>query len=260
MNELVHPIQPSRDQVPARQGDPPPPSPPHLRLTALQRAALEKAERQADIIRNVAFPSVMASEIPINKEVGASGFRIYLDKLLKDAGNPTDPIERMMVEQLAMAHHRIGQLHVQVEQARTAEEAKVYSAAAVRLTGEFRRLALAVRLYRQPISTKHFTVVKQQIAYLDQAGSPGEVPLIREDTQQGSKRLGYVPQTSLIGESQAGCGRSAEPALARSADTGRARAAAAGGDEDQALAVFDRPEDCRRKGAIGGERPETAEG
>ena len=38
-------------------------------------------------------------------------FDRYLRQLLRDAGDPADPIERMMIEQIALVHHKIGELY-----------------------------------------------------------------------------------------------------------------------------------------------------
>lgn len=198
-------------------------------MTAQQSATLQKIQRDADIIDDLAFAASMASAISIAEQVGASAFKLYRDRLLKQAGDPSDPVERMMIEQLALAHHRVAQLHVQAEQAKTTEEVKTYSAAAARLTGEFRRLALGLRQYRQPISTKHFTVVKQQnlanghqqVAYLDQSGSAASQdknPSIEGRTEQASNRLTHAPKDDFLAESQASCRGTPEPQEARPVD------------------------------------------
>src|SRR4051794_23672514 len=44
--------------------------------------------------------------------IPAQSYDIYLQSLMTEAGNPSDPIERMMIEQIAIAHHNIGRLHV----------------------------------------------------------------------------------------------------------------------------------------------------
>lgn len=207
-------------------------------LTADQRAALDKAQKRADIVRVAAFPAAMSLAIPIGKETGAAGFKLYLDGLLRDTGNPADPIERMIVEQLALAHHRIGQLHVQTERAKTADEAKVYAAAAVRLTGEFRRLALALRQYHQPMPKRSVAFIRQQnlsagnqqVAYLGQApAQEQQIPLIDGGNEQTSKRLAYAQDSSFLAQPEACCSRPEEPALARPADARGPRTASAGG-------------------------------
>jgi hypothetical protein len=119
-------------------------------LDDARHAAAQRAAQQADILDNAAIPAMMATALQI-PQVAAAGFRVYLDRLLADAGDITDPVEIMLLEQLAMAHFRIGQLHGAAGQAQTLEGTKLLSAAAARLLGEFRRTALAIRAYRHGV-------------------------------------------------------------------------------------------------------------
>src|SRR5262245_60211084 len=108
----------------------------------------QRAARQAEALRQAIFPSCMAVALGLDGQVGPSGYRAYLAQLLKDTGDPTDPIEHMLTEQLALAHFRIAQLHADAGQARGVEAAKIYNSLAARMLGEFRRTALALRVYR----------------------------------------------------------------------------------------------------------------
>src|SRR4051794_17121498 len=110
-------------------------------------AASQRAAHQADVLGNAVMPAMMATALNL-AQVGASGYRAYLDRLLADAGSPSDPIEIMLLEQLAIAHFRIAQLHGSAGQAQGIEAQKLLCAAAARLLGEFRRTALAIRVYR----------------------------------------------------------------------------------------------------------------
>jgi hypothetical protein len=82
------------------------------------------------------------------QRVDAAAFKIYRDQLLLDAGNPSDSVEVMLVEQLALAHFNVGRLHFRSATADGLEAARAYGSLAVALTGEFRRTALALRAYR----------------------------------------------------------------------------------------------------------------
>src|SRR5262249_42206623 len=86
----------------------------------------------------------------------------YLKQLFQEVGNPSDPLERMVIEQLALAHHCIGRLHVKSASSKTMHEATAYIAAAARLMTEYRRSALALKTYRDPARAAHVTVVRQQ--------------------------------------------------------------------------------------------------
>ena len=223
------------------QGEGSPPAEPSpasgtRRLTAQQQVAQANAERQADIIQDAVFAAGMAGSIPVGNGVGAGGFKIYLDRLLKEAGNPTDPLERMLVEQIALAHQRVAQLHIQAAAASTADEVKQYMSVAIRLTGELRRLALGVKQYRQPAPTKKFMVVKQQnlstgpqqVAYLEQsAAAPAlgaaesaqeKIPSLCGDPKQESSRLTHDQDFAPAAQPQASSRWSQEPEEARAFD------------------------------------------
>jgi hypothetical protein len=90
----------------------------------------------------------MASALALDRLFDTAAYKVYLEQTLAAAGNPADPIERMLVEQLCLAHFRIAALHASAGQAQALEGVKVYSAAAARLWGEFRRTALALHVYR----------------------------------------------------------------------------------------------------------------
>lgn len=76
-------------------------------------------------------------------------FKIYLDNFLESAGIPSDPIERMLLEQLALAHHAMGRLHVRAGMRENMDEVSACHAAVARLMGEFRRHALGLQEYRE---------------------------------------------------------------------------------------------------------------
>jgi hypothetical protein len=76
--------------------------------------------------------------------INPAAFKLFRDKLLQDAGSPTDPIEVMLIEQLALAHFHIGRLQVRSCGAASPQLQVAYSDAATRLLGEFRRCTLAL--------------------------------------------------------------------------------------------------------------------
>lgn len=222
-------------------------------MTAQQQAATAKAESEADIIENALFAASMASSIEVGNGVSASGFKVYLDRVLNQSGNPTDPIERMMVQQVALAHFRIAQLHARAAKAKTLDCATQCTVVAIRLAGEARRMALAIKQYRQPSSTK-FTVVKQQnvangdqqVAYLDDTDaktSQNKVPFLPDDREQGSNGLTDDRTPAIPTQPETSRCWSEEPTEARPVDAGRSREAAASRLEEPPLAEVDWAED-----------------
>ena len=157
-----------------------------------------------------------ASQI-VGPDVSPESFVAYLDQLVEEAGQPTDPIERMLIEQIAMAHHNIGRLYVRAASAETLDQVNVYNAAAARLLAEFRRAVLALKTYREPTPPKNFMLVKQQnvaqhqqIALVDgEAAAKGQLPTGSDASEKhhnnelGSKGvIEYAPQENLVPEPQ----------------------------------------------------------
>ena len=111
--------------------------------------AIGAAEHYAGHLRESASSMFhFAAMAPALKGVDMRAYQIYRDRLLADCGGPTDPIEVMIIEQLSMAHLSLGLLSCKTTNAGSPEAVKVYSGAAARLMGEFRRSALALQAYR----------------------------------------------------------------------------------------------------------------
>jgi hypothetical protein len=117
-------------------------------LDADRHAAAQRTAHQAELLREGVFPALMASAIALDKFFDAGAFRVYLARVLADLGNPADPIERMLVEQLCMAHFRVAQLHAGAGQAVGLEATKLLNTVVARMLGEMRRTALSLKAYR----------------------------------------------------------------------------------------------------------------
>jgi hypothetical protein len=104
------------------------------------------AAMQAMNLREVAAAGFLhwAVSTSLSDNINPAAFKLFRDKLLQDAGNPTDPIEVMLIEQLALAHFHIGRLQVRSCGAASPQLQVAYSDAATRLLGEFRRCTLAL--------------------------------------------------------------------------------------------------------------------
>jgi hypothetical protein len=84
----------------------------------------------------------------LGSQIGMEAFLTYRDALLGEAGKPTDPVERMLLEQMALAHFSIGQLRMRSCATDLPQREVAYADAATRLLAEFRRCALALEEYR----------------------------------------------------------------------------------------------------------------
>jgi hypothetical protein len=154
-----------------------------------------------------AYIAGSAAEV-LQRHLPPDAFREYMEKVLKDAGETSDPVEKMILEQITLAHHNIGRLFIRSAQDESPAQAKIYQDAATRLLGEFRQLVLALKKYRETTSSKNFVVVKQQnlaagnqqVAFVDRNPSDGEE---RDASGQNAgdgdpKRIRYAPQEDVI--------------------------------------------------------------
>ncbi|MCE9592363.1 MAG: hypothetical protein K8S99_17800 [Planctomycetes bacterium] len=142
------------------------------------------------------------------------GPRLYLLQLTRGI---KDPVEKMLVQEFTVAHHRLMQLHTQASAAHGLEAVKVYNSAVARLQGELRRVALTIKAYRQPPAQKSFAVITQQnvvsggdqhVQYVDMG--QGKESLVARDELKGktdnpleNRINGTFPGT---GEEPAACG------------------------------------------------------
>ncbi len=143
------------------------------------------------------------------RQTDALAYKRYRDRLLADCGSPTDPIEVMLVEQLALAHLNTGRLHHRAATADSLEAARVYGTTAILLMGEFRRGALALKSYRDGPRANELKGTTAVEAY-----PPSPDAREGADGEQGSKPGdddhdgATIP---LAQEPQAGRGRPIEP-------------------------------------------------
>jgi hypothetical protein len=145
-------------------------------------------------VRQLLVPSTLSAMVG-EQVLGLYGAKAVLDTIKAEAGRPADPIERMMIEQFSLAHHRLAILNANATNAKAPECVRVYNAAASRLLGELRRMALAIKAYREPAAQRSFSVINQQnvvagghqqVAYVD--GGRGRETLVARD-ELSNKRL-----------------------------------------------------------------------
>jgi hypothetical protein len=125
------------------------------------RTPQEKAEHLRQVADCFFLQGSMRS--PDGPNFDVQTFKVYLDDLLKGSGASSDPIEQMLVHQLAQAHFAIGRLHVRSSGSRGTVEAVAYVAAAARLMAEFRRTSLALQAYREAAARKQGQQAKASI-------------------------------------------------------------------------------------------------
>ena len=91
-----------------------------------------------------------------------------------------------------MAHLRLAKLNVEASKADGVEVHKVLNGGAARLLSEIRKLALAIKAYREPAASKSFAVIQQQnvaheqqVSYTQQTGPETKETLKVRDIKLG---------------------------------------------------------------------------
>lgn len=136
------PEQPAGHSAPPQAPQDPP------GLDAARHAAAQRTSHQAEVLREGAFSALMATALNLDKYFDTGAYRVYLAGVMRDLGDPKDPIERMLIEQLCLAHFRVAQLHGAAGQAGGLEGTKLLNTVAARMLGEMRRTALSLKAYR----------------------------------------------------------------------------------------------------------------
>ena len=117
-------------------------------LDDTRHAAAQRRANQAAVLRDGVFPVLMGTALGLDKCFEAGAYKTYLTDVMRDLGDPTDPVERMLVEQLCLVHFRVGQLHGAAGQATGLEAMKLLNTVTARMLGEMRRTALSLKAYR----------------------------------------------------------------------------------------------------------------
>ena len=104
---------------------------------------------QASVVKRGITPTALAMVLDMENMIGAAGCRVFLDEMIQESGNPSDPLEIMLLEQMAMCHHYSIQMQAMSKKAEGIEAIELYLSSAARLSGEFRKTALALKEYRK---------------------------------------------------------------------------------------------------------------
>jgi hypothetical protein len=101
----------------------------------------------AEVIDHEIFPYFMAKALGLDDRLSIPVYQAFLAQKMSEMGDPKDPIERMLIEQICLAHFRIGALHAAAANAQNMTGIKILNAATARMLGEMRRTALSLRAY-----------------------------------------------------------------------------------------------------------------
>ena len=230
---------------------PPPPTPP----APPPQRQVRDPRNGAQVIRDGFGPSIAASlATGMASIVGVPSFQEFRSEMIRELGDPLDPIARLFLDQLCWLHFRGAELLASSAGGRLpAEQAGIYIAAAARLFAEFRKSALALREYRAPVrQPSTVTVVANnntQVAVMDGKATVQTAEEKVIDSEVGSKQpaaLTHEQPQSIIPQRQSRASRSTEPCPARPAHRAGAKPSARSRVAEPTVAQSDGAEDACR--------------
>ena len=108
-------------------------------------SAGEKAARLRDL--GAAAYLYGAAAPVLGEAMDVEAWKRYVDSFVEELGvtKASGPVARMMAEQLLLAHHAVGRLHVRAATRTSPAEVAAYHSSVSRLMTEFRRTSAALR-------------------------------------------------------------------------------------------------------------------
>lgn len=126
----------------------------NAKLEEIKNAAAadpEYEEKLIDLILNQSAGIYLAGSNQSSplRVLSSTAFQRYFEQLYAQISGSKfkDPIHRMMIEQLAVAHHVIGRLMIDSGNCKDSESLRTQVTLAVQLMGEFRRMCQAANSY-----------------------------------------------------------------------------------------------------------------
>jgi hypothetical protein len=111
-------------------------------------AVIAALNRQAAVLENVFFPAQVLASLKLDDKASISAARLFLARFREEAGAPQDPVEKLLLDQLVVAHLKVGELYAQAAGATKLEFKQLYGNAAARLLGGVCQLVSTLAAYR----------------------------------------------------------------------------------------------------------------
>ena len=156
-------------------------------------AVIAAWNRQEAIVSNAYFPAQVLDSFALGDLASVTAIRLFLARFREEAGASGDAVEKVLLDQLAVAHLKVGELYALVAGASNLEFKQLYYNAAARLIGSICQLVATLTHYRTGAQApRRPRPTSRCVAQLDDAGpaegdpgttTGGGVP----DSEQGSK-------------------------------------------------------------------------
>ena len=146
---------PSLPLAPTSESPPEPPSgavahpEPPLPLNDSVIAAMN---RQASVIGNMFFPGQVIGSLSLGDQTSITSVRIFLARFREEANGTGDPVEKLLLDQLIVAHLKVGELYAHSAGVQDLGFKQMYNNAAVRLLSTICQLVSTLSAYRATLS------------------------------------------------------------------------------------------------------------
>ncbi len=126
--------------------------------------AASLVEQRAEQIDERIFPAFLFSTLKgsVGDQIDPEVYQAWVKKQLRESGSPRDPIERLLVEQVLLAHQHVCILTNRSTTSKSAKDTAAYATAVARLQAEIRRTSLALKEYRQAAGGRSFKVMSDE--------------------------------------------------------------------------------------------------
>jgi hypothetical protein len=104
--------------------------------------------RQEAVLRDVLFPSKILESFTPGERTCVTAMRALLVRFSDEAGGAGDGIERVLMDQLIVAHLKVGEMYALASETTNLDFKQTYINAAVRLVGCLCQLTAALTTYR----------------------------------------------------------------------------------------------------------------
>jgi hypothetical protein len=111
-------------------------------------AVLAGLNRQVSILENNLFASHMLAGMSVDGTASVTSVRLLFAHFRQEAGGSTDPVEKVLLDQLLAAHIKVAELYALAARATNIEFVRAYQNAAARLLGMLCQLVATLSAYR----------------------------------------------------------------------------------------------------------------
>jgi len=107
---------------------------------------------QAGLLQNVLFPAQVRNSLSLEGKACITAVGQFLAQFAKDAGEAADSVERVLLQQLAVAHLKVGDMYALATASTDLEFKQLYNSMAVRLVESICKLTSTLASYRSSAS------------------------------------------------------------------------------------------------------------